>query len=610
MNRFLTLVFIISFFMIGVVSASENVTSDDSHNNYTEVKEMPVISINSSEVYHNQKISISLADSNNKGISNQNLTANIDEKNFSLVTNKKGVSTLKFDLKPDFYTLNVIYKGNDDFLAVNQTFNMTVLKLPTSITPFNTTVLKSEYLHVYLKDKFGKPLSGTTVSFKIGQNTYKSTTNKNGRAGLKINLNPDRKYSIKISYAGSDYYNSNSKTIELIVPAFTSMVIGNNKLLSNGYLRVYLRSDALSAVSNKAVKITIGSKTYKRTTNSEGIVIFKPKLGIGTYLIAAVFEGSDTSYGCNASKKVIGIIGDVKNPLKQKVALVKGIPDIDMMPSNYVLGDGDMKYALLKAQYLDVIKRDSQTLYLKNKFSKYVFFKTKSEPKLNHILVREKWNVIERAINTKIVLKNKHNYWPGSISVLLKDKSYTYPYVRDEQNTGYTCGPTSASMCSQVLRNYVCESQFAKLAKTTAADGTLAKNLKKGLEKANFKCSYFYKSTFKNAINQLKKGGCALIFHTWYHYVAILDISGDGKKVLIGNPSGDYDHGSHGIPTKWVSVNFIYSKFNNYDTTSLIVKLKYSLSASQKTALKNAYSSFGSGWTAQNTSERIPQIGK
>ena len=121
------------------------------------------------------------------------------------------------------------------------------------------------------------------------------------------------------------------------------------------------------------------------------------------------------------------------------------------------------------------------------------------------------------------------------------------------------------------------------------------------------KCSYYYQSSFDKALKELKKGGCALIFHTWSHYVAILDISADGKKVLVGNPSGDYDHGSHGIPTNWLTVSYMKTCFNDYDTSGLIVKLNYNLSKSTKTQLSYLYSNLGS-WSRGNTNERLPQI--
>ena len=99
-----------------------------------------------------------------------------------------------------------------------------------------------------------------------------------------------------------------------------------------------------------------------------------------------------------------------------------------------------------------------------------------------------------------------------------------------------------------------------------------------------------------------------LVFHTGGHYVSILDISKDGKKVLVGNPSGDYNQGSHRIPTKWLTVNYMYARFNNYDTSGLIVKLKYSLNAATKAKVNNFYNSMGTKWTRQNVNERIPQI--
>ena len=234
-------------------------------------------------------------------------------------------------------------------------------------------------------------------------------------------------------------------------------------------------------------------------------------LGTGTLTVKVEFGGTSTVAPSQDTKQVTGIKGNAKSPLKSKIPLRNGIPDVDYMTGNYVMADPDMTYTLLKSQYREVIKRDSYCLYLKKKLSKYTFFKSKSEPKLNHIIKREKWNVIERELNTKIVKKNKHNYWPKQITASLKGKSYTYPEVRDVQNTGYTCGPTSASMCSQALRNYYCEKYLAKKAGSNAYSGSSTSGLKRALEKCHFSCSFYYKSSFNKALNQLKKGGAAFI---------------------------------------------------------------------------------------------------
>ena len=570
-------------------------------------KQTPSIDIDSSQVTTGEEIEISLKDSSNVSLVNKNLTATINNEQHPLFTNENGTAKLKLDLPAKSYVLQVNFLGDDEYAPVNKTFDITVSKINAALS-FGPTGLKNgEYLYAYLKDINGNPIQNVPLSFNVNNNLYTYDTDSSGRAGLKISLSLGS-HGITVGFAGNDYYNSVSQTVNVMVLIPTSIVIGNSILLTNGFLRVYLRSDSQSILANQLIKITINGKVYEKRTNSEGIVIFKPMLGTGTLTVKVEFGGTSTVAPTQATKQVTGIKGNAKNPLKSKIPLRNGIPDVDYMTGNYVMADPDMTYTLLKSQYREVIKRDSYCLYLKKKLSKYTFFKSKSEPKLNHIIQREKWNVIERALNTKIVKKNKHNYWPKQITASLKGKSYTYPEVRDVQNTGYTCGPTSASMCSQALRNYYCEKYLAKKAGSTASSGSSTSGLKRALEKCHFKCSIYYKSSFNKALKQLKNGGAALVFHTWNHYVCILDISKDGKKVLVGNPSGDYDYGSHSIPTNWLTVKKMKKRFNNYDTSGLVVKLKYSLSTAKKKSMNYFYSNMGTKWSRQNVNERIPQI--
>lgn len=511
------------------------------------------------------------------------------------------------NLSLEHSSLNEVYDENEGHSLLGDSLNVNVVKLNSTLTPVSTAVIKGDYFYVDLKDQNGASISNVTVDLLINGNNYHKTTDSNGRVAQKITL-AENTYPVQVSFSGNDYYGSVSKIIDLTVQTNTTLLIGNDVILSKGYLRVYLKSALFSTVSNRTLFITVGDKNFTKTTNTEGIVIFKPKVGEGTFNVTVTYAGDTYIAGAFSLKTVTGIKGSALNPLNSEIPLKDGLPNVDYMSSKYVMADEDMEYTLLKAQYQDVIKRDSYCLYLNKKLTHYTYFKSQSEPKLNHIIKREKWNVIERAINTKIVKKNKNGYWPSKIRVSLFNKSYTYSEVRDVQNTGYTCGPTSASMCSQVLRNYINEKQLATQAGSDPDYGSSTSGLKRALEKNNFKCAYFYKSSFSKALKHLKKGGCALIFHTWYHYVAILDISKDGKYVLVGNPSGDYDEGSHGIPTNWLSVDFMIGKFNDYDTSGLVVKLKYSLSKKTIAKMGNFYSNFGSGWTRQNTDERLPQI--
>lgn len=197
-----------------------------------------------------------------------------------------------------------------------------------------------------------------------------------------------------------------------------------------------------------------------------------------------------------------------------------------------------------------------------------------------------------------------NNYWPSSVTVSLKGKSYTYSEVRDIQNSIYSCGHASASVCSQALRNYHSEKFFEK--NMVGKKGVNIPEVKKGLEKYNFKTYYFNKKTLNNALKELKNGA-ALIAYLPRHYVSIIDVSPDGKKILVSNSYGDYNVGGlNRVPTNWVSLKYFKTKFAN---TGLVVKLDYKLSKNTKNQIKNFYSSMGPNWQRQNTKERIPNIG-
>lgn len=462
------------------------------------------------------------------------------------------------------------------------------------VTTNSNFVKKGSNYNIYLADENGKKVANKQLKVIVDGKTYEKTTDQNGKISIKVDSSAS-KTSLEVSYTGDDQYRAFSQIINVYVEKSISMKIGNSKLLTNGYLRIYLSGPAKS-IAYKTVKIKIGSKVFTKKTTAEGFIVLKPKMNPGKYNITV-------TYGKYSISKTIKCIeGDVINPFKKSVPTVNGVPDIDWMPANFVNADNNAKYTLKKAQYREVIKRDSYTLYMYGKLTKYTFFKTKASPKIYHVIKREKWNVIERTLNIKLVKKNKYNYWPKTITVSLKGKSYTYSEVRDVQNKGYTCGPTAASVCSQALRNYYSEKFFQ--VKGHVVNGINIPVLKKIINKQQFNAEYFYSDSFNSAIKKVKNGGAALIAFLPNHYVSVIDVSSDGKKILVSNSYGKYNvGGATKVPTNWVSVKYFKSKFAG---VGLVVKLKYKLSKNEKIKMKNFYKSMGSNWKRQNTNERIP----
>jgi hypothetical protein len=104
----------------------------------------------------------------------------------------------------------------------------------------------------------------------------------------------------------------------------------------------------------------------------------------------------------------------------------------------------------------------------------------------------------------------------------------------------------------------------------------------------------------------LAKGGCAVIAYLPNHYVSVLDVSKDGKKILVSNSYGKYNVGGDTrIPTGWVSLTKFNKKFKG---VGLIVKPNYKLSKTLKTKINCFYKSMGMKYALQNTNERIPNV--
>ena len=557
------------------------------------VKVASKISLKSNRIKSKDKLVIYLKDSKGKPLKYKKITAKINKKKHYLKTNKRGAALLNVHLPAKKYKMTVSYKGDKYHKKSVKTFKVNVSKIKTKLKSKSIFVIRGKYVYAFLTDVKHNPVSGKRVLFKINGKTYRKFTNKKGRVAFRLKFSPDY-YKSKLIFKGDKYYKRSHKNLNFYLVKRSSLKIGNDKLLTNGYLRIYLKDLPKRLLSKKTIQITVGNKNFTKRTDKEGIIIFKPKVGVKKYTVTAQFKK------LKVSKKVKGVKGSGLDMLGNRVPSKNGMPDVDYLSGSYVMGDGNANYTITKNQYSKVIRRDGECLYYYKKLTKYSYFTTKDNPNINHILPREKWNVIEKEVNRKIVDANTHKYLPSQVSVCLKGKSYVYPEIRDPQNTEYTCGPTSASVCSQVLKNYRCEKYFAGQMGTNQY-GTGSSGIAYGLEKNGFSCSYFFRPSFNHALNELKKGACALIFHTKNHYVAIIDISKDGSKVLVSNSYGDW----YNIPTNWVSVKFMKTRFyKNYDD-SLIVKKNYHLSDRTKHYLHNYYYNLGPNWDRCNVHESI-----
>ena len=276
--NFFFILIILSFLVIGAVSASNDNSTDF--------------------VQKNQDENIIVSDDNKDTLTYNNVV-NLDEysdKDFTDLNDPK-LSSLKN------------YQLNSPSFDYELTSSKSDLKILTS----SNFVKSGDYYFVYLKDANDIPVVNKKLTVNFNKKTQEYTTDNDGSIAINVNL-PESTTSMDVSFDGDDIYNKLSKTVQVNVLESKDIIIGNSKLLTNGYLRIYLRGSS-DFISNKNIKIKIGHKVFNEKTNEEGFVVIKPDLSAGTYNVEVFFDNYKTS------KKIKCIKGNVINFYKNAIPM-------------------------------------------------------------------------------------------------------------------------------------------------------------------------------------------------------------------------------------------------------------------------------------------------
>lgn len=69
-----------------------------------------------------------------------------------------------------------------------------------------------------------------------------------------------------------------------------SLKIANSKLLTNGFLRVYLKDSGVCLEKDNCTESWGGGKKLSQKTSSEGIVVFKPQASAKSYCNCKIWK--------------------------------------------------------------------------------------------------------------------------------------------------------------------------------------------------------------------------------------------------------------------------------------------------------------------------------
>lgn len=170
--------------------------------------------------------------------------------------------------------------------------------------------------YAILKDIDGNPIANKNVQIIINNMIYNVTTDKNGKAGLQINLANANKYLCIVTFQEDNNYNTAtmkySKVIlnkKMTILKATNQVFKtktknkkvtvNLKTVKNPYDgKTYLKA-------GKKITLKIKGKTYTAKTNKKGIATFKINLSKkGKYTAKIKFNGDKTYKGSSKTIKI------------------------------------------------------------------------------------------------------------------------------------------------------------------------------------------------------------------------------------------------------------------------------------------------------------------
>lgn len=256
-----------------------------------------------------QNLEILLLSDSGKAISGETVDVRINGKDYVIITDSAGKATLDLDLPVGKYVAYINFNETSRYHSASTNASINISSTVEGIDVIKLYGSGTQYFAIFC-DSNGKALGNTKVTFKIGDNTFTTTTLPNGISRLNINFKPGN-YKIEVT---------NPATGEKLVNKIKifKRLAGNRAVVqfygANKNYKVRAYNDNGNPVgAGQIVKIRINGKTYNVKTNKYGWALFKIKLKPKTYTLTATYKGYKVSNKIKVKSTII-----TKNLSKKK----------------------------------------------------------------------------------------------------------------------------------------------------------------------------------------------------------------------------------------------------------------------------------------------------
>lgn len=393
--------------------------------------------------------------------------------------------------------------------------------LTTNFTKFFGT---SDAFKIILRDANDSPLADKKVTIEINSVEYTRITDKDGVASLNINLGCG-KYPALITFEDDEYKKTTAYAKVYVFPKISTQDLTMQEKDGSQFIAI-ATSETGVRLEGVTLNFEVNGVAYKRTTGINGEAKLNINLAKGDYQIKTIFEG----------ETVVNTIHITEKPKlttrMEGTNMTKAFSD--KTPYQCAVYDANGRVSGKVIMTINGVPYertpDAEGLY-----------------KLNinlapgrYLLVAQYQGDAEH-LGSQIV---------NTIEVVEDPKKTVYnPIVWKRQPNSYTCGPTSLSMCSQILGKETSISSFSNSCYTTG-NGTSPSNLISGARKLGFKVTAIGRSY--SAVKKAIDAGKPVIAHVMTITMSCLGWQGNyGHYVVIY----DYDDGYYHVadPTKGIS---------------------------------------------------------
>ena len=251
----LSFLFLILFFSIGFVSASD-VLEDSDYSNMNAISDGSL-----------------LAGSDVGAVGYGSLVSDSEDMDNPLSQEKANDDSIG----------NVLDSNEDNKEILNESVQLSSKKISTKITVnrVNTYYKEKASLFVCLKDSKNNAIKNKAVKISLNGKTYIKTTNNFGKVSLNLNLKPNR-YNVNISFEGDEKYLSSSvNTMVNVKKAKLSVKTKNN--ISYYHPDTFFKAKVINKVTKNPVEgINVLFKVYSSKNNYKSYHSITDKNGMAT----------------------------------------------------------------------------------------------------------------------------------------------------------------------------------------------------------------------------------------------------------------------------------------------------------------------------------------